>query len=45
MLMKLEATDAELAGARVQNALPPAPEVEPQHRGGPGGGDVSKEVK
>jgi hypothetical protein len=32
MLMKLEATNAELAGALVVKALPPAPEVEPPRR-------------
>jgi hypothetical protein len=30
MLMKLEATNAELAGALVQKALPPAPEEAPR---------------
>jgi hypothetical protein len=32
ILMKLEATNAELAGARVQKALPPAPEETPRGR-------------
>jgi hypothetical protein len=30
--MKLEATNAELAGALVQKALPPAPEEKPRVR-------------
>jgi hypothetical protein len=32
MLMKLEATNAERAGALVQKALPPAPEETPRRR-------------